>query len=486
MALGTHDDYTLPGGARADMVVVSPEFRAGAVLSRARKAHPGAAVFAYLNTMDVMLSRAPEKASFWKKREDWFLHDRSGERVQVRVKNYKGPRARFGMNVGHPGYQNYLGRRAVEFLEAGFDGVQLDNVETDYSYRLRNVGTWISALPVEMTEERWYKSEIEMLARIRQMADHAGFEKREIIFNHMRAGELERSMKYLFQVDGANAEHWLNRKAAPGGKWGWESRLELAWRAGHTGKRTNLLATATVLSPEEALFTFASYLLALQGGKNTFWYGSTYRAEEMRWFYFYDTDIGMPVEETHPMGESGVYRREFEGGTVLVNPQESERRVDLDGKYLDEAFDPVREIELLPKEGKILLRTPGPPPERIVLEAESCLGGRPDETALRRKAAAHFSGGAAVEFGDTRKLCRLDAEAGPGRYRVVVEGRGQGKGADAAFVRVGSERQRVAFGYGPRQVLHVELEKPLHGIDLQAAEAGVILDRVILIRMDGP
>ncbi len=492
MALGTHESYRIPPGARVDLVVVSPENRAKAVLTAARAAHPGAKIFAYLNTMDVMLVRSPEPAGFWKTHEDWFLHDADGKRVQVRVKSYQGPMSRYGMNVAHEGWQSYLGQSAVDLLRIGYDGIQLDNVETDCSYRLRHVGSWISALPVEMTEERWYAGEEAMLGRIRAMADEAGFAGREIIFNHIRAGEPEISRRYLARVDGANAEDWLNLKVPTEGRWGWASRVDLIRGAARSGKRTNLLAIASVVSPEEALFTFASYLMAFEGDRNTFWYGKTYRAEEFPWYWFYDSDLGAPAGEQRLIEGSGVHARPFAKGLVLVNPQESQRTVDLEGEYLDEALDRVKRVTLRQKEGKILVVPSGEPVPRIALEAESCLQRSAlwvednGKSALRRISGEAFSGGAAVELGDTRTTCTLEARLAPGRYRILVEGRGSGRGADAAVVGLGKDRRRVAFGFSNRQVFEIDLRERLEEVDLLGAEAGVIVDRVVAIRVSEP
>ncbi|HXI04203.1 MAG TPA: putative glycoside hydrolase, partial [Candidatus Saccharimonadales bacterium] len=368
MALGTHKSYRIEGDHQVDVVIVSPERREKAVLKMARAAYPDAKVFAYLNTMDVMLLRSPERPAFWKEHEDWFLHDADGERIRVRVKHYSGPMSRYGMNVAKAGWQEYLGRRAAELLGMGYDGVQLDNVETDCSYKLRNVGRWISALPVEMTPEIWYRAEAEMLARIRKMATEAGYADREIIFNHIRAGEPQRSLEYLAQVDGANSENWLSMKADPRGTWGWAGRMNLARQAAAGGKRINLLAQAALFSPEEALFTFSSYLLASGGDKTAFWYGKAYRAEEMRWFWFYDVDLGAASGPMHPEGNDGVFRRDFDKGAVLVNPETEPRTVDTGGTFLDDAFEPVQRVTLGPRRGAILLKPGGAPPPREVLQ----------------------------------------------------------------------------------------------------------------------
>jgi hypothetical protein len=494
MALGTHQSYATGPRARFDLVIVSPEKHGKAVLKKARDAHPGALVFAYLNTMDVMLVRSTEKPSFWKGHEDWFLHGSDGERVRVRVKGYQGPRARFGMNVAHPGWQEYLGTQAAELLEMGYDGIQLDNVETDCSYRLLNVGRWISAMPVELDEEKWYAGEAAMLAKIRSIADDAGYRDREIIFNHIRSGETERSMDYIVRTDGANAEGWMDFKVEPEGRWGWRSRVDLIRRASAAGKRTNLLALASMHSPEEALFTFASYLMAFRDERSTFWYGKAYRAEEMRWFWFYDADLGAPAGEMEEIPDTGVFRRRFERGLVLVNPRKEPARVTLDGSWHDESFERLAALTLRGREGKLLMMGEAPVAGRIALEAESCLGAAAADSgsrstsgaegALRPFAGDDLSGGSAVAFGDTATTCRLEAKITAGSWRVIVDGRGQGSSEDAAIVKIGKEDHRVAFGFAPRSIYEIELRDAAEEVVLRGAEAGVVVDRVVLVPLE--
>ena len=486
MALGTHDDYRTPNGGRADLVIVSPEEKPSQVLRKARVAHPEAKVFAYLNTMDIMLSRAVEGPKFWEKREGWFLHDSGGERIRVRVKNYSGNMSRYGMNVAHPGWQGYLAEEAVRLLKAGYDGIQLDNVETAWSYRLRYVGSFVSALPVELDEEGWYAGETALLRAVRKAATDAGFAGREIIFNHMRAGELDRSMEFLAEADGANAENWMDLDVPSSGKWGWRDRVDLARRAAREGKRTNLLCQTKSATASQARFGFASYLMAIESDRNTFWYGVPYRVEGIRWYDFFDADLGRPSGEMREVGVTGVFRRDFEKGVVLINPGAEAAEIGLGRAFWDDLYEEVLSVSLGEKEAALLLVPTGAAPERRVLEAEQCVeatgptGAAPglvrvDESSLRAGSAVMLDGASAI--------CALRALVAPGRYRVVVEGRGQGKDADAVFVKLGEDTRRIAFDRESRRTIDLVIPRKLSSVDLKAAEPGVIVDRVTLIRL---
>ncbi|MBI3449373.1 MAG: hypothetical protein HY049_10715 [Acidobacteria bacterium] len=491
MALGTFQSYGLREGGPVDMMIVSPEDDPDGVLRRARRDQPGAKVFGYLNTMDLMLSRQPEPASFWKEREDWFLHGNDGKRVTVRIKNYRDDLARYAMNVAHPAYQEYLADRAVALLTRGYDGLQLDNVETDYSYRPLQVGRFMSALPAEMSETKWYAGEQAMLRTIRQAATIAGYVDRDIIFNHMRAGEPERATQYLQAVEGANAEDWMSRKVQARGEWGWKSRIDLARNAALAGKRTNVICIAASLGSEEALFAFASYLMAFVSEKNTFWYGRPYRPDDMPWYPFYDVELGQPTNNPYAVAGSEVYRRDFQRGTVLVNPNDGAVTVPLGEAYMDDAFE-MTQAAIVPGKGGAILMTPDDVwRPRVVVEGEGCVGQGSAATerapaAFRRLDAPGRSGRAAVQLNDTKAICSIPATVRPGKYRVVVDGEAAGSGADAVGVNVGGDFRRIAFEQSRRQIFDVSVAAPVESIEIRGAESGVIVDRVVLVRVGPP
>ena len=318
-ALGTVRDYGVPG-ARYDLVIVSPEDRPGRALDGARRAHPGARILGYLNTMDVN-QQAIAASDALRANEDWYLHDAQGTRVQVRVATHTGGRARYGMHVGNPGYQEYLGGRALAILRAGYDGLHLDNIETDSSYQADQVGRFISALPRELTAGTWPQAQISLLQSLRRRIDAAGMASRSIFINQIRSSEPEVSLLYLEQVEGASSEAWLDRARRMDGPSGWLARVRHAAAVAAGGKDLSVLSLVKEITREECLYVYGSYLLATDGEHLHFFLGSAYRPAATAWQDFYDADLGSP---SAPMAEEGaVYQRAFAKGLVVVNPRET-------------------------------------------------------------------------------------------------------------------------------------------------------------------
>ena len=357
VALGDLTDYGVPD-ARYDLVIVSPGAPPGSALALARRAHPQAVVLGYLNTMD-MNDLVPGAREASRGHEEWYLHDAAGERVRVRIDRYKGERARFGMNVGVAGYQDFLAGRAIELLRAGYDGVHLDNVETDSSYHPDRVGSWISGMPVEITREGWPAAEQSMLKRLRARVTEAGFGSRPLIINHIRAAEPEVSRLYLGDVEGANTEGWLSRDRSHDGPFGWKASVDQAAEVAQSGKLLTLICRTDALSDEESLYLFASYLLATDGRHLYFFHGTSYRPAATRWRDYYDLDIGSPAGPMRPAG--GLYVREFTRGFVAVNPFDTVARLEAPEGCVNLSGAALRSVSLQPRTGVILRRAERPP-----------------------------------------------------------------------------------------------------------------------------
>lgn len=356
MALGDNRLSDLePLAGRYDLMIASHSVGAD-MIEAFRGRNPGALVLCYLNTSDVNFDwiKDPYYARLWNDvnpHEDWFHHDATGQRVRIYYPKYKN---RCAFNTGNPGLQEYLASRVVETLKSGrYDGIQLDNVSTEFPFREDLVGNWISAVPVRLTPEQWTADEVAMLRVIMKAVADAGFEEKTIIFNHMRSGEPHESRAYLEVTDGANCESWMSRRTEPDGRWGWRVKVDQVREANRLGKLTNLLCVPETVSEEEALFCFASYLMAVEGDRTHFFYAPGYRmATQRTWYPFYDVDLGKPLADYEPQGG---FWRPFARGAVVVNPGPRPVTILLPRHFVTLAGEEVKKLSLGSKQGAILL-----------------------------------------------------------------------------------------------------------------------------------
>ncbi|PIW20897.1 MAG: hypothetical protein COW34_00780, partial [Armatimonadetes bacterium CG17_big_fil_post_rev_8_21_14_2_50_66_6] len=259
-------------------------------------------------------------------------------------------------NTGKPELQRYLAKRVVETLKTGwYDGIQLDNVSTEFPFFEKLVGKWISAPPVKLTPAGWTADEVALLQVIMQAAADAGFDEKTIIFNHMRSGEPEESRAYVDVTDGANCESWLSQRTELEDRWGWKEKVEQVREVNRLGKLTNLLCVPSQLSEDEALFCFASYLMALDGDRCHFFYGANHKiaGQKDAWYPFYDVDLGEPAGECAP--REGGFWRLFAKGAVVVNPTQAAVRVNVPPGHVSLLGESVQALTLQPKRGAVLL-----------------------------------------------------------------------------------------------------------------------------------
>jgi hypothetical protein len=285
--------------------------------------------------------------------EDWFHRDATGQRVRIYFPKYKD---RCAFNTGNPGLQQYLAGRVVETLQSGrYDGIQLDNVSTEFPFSEKLVGRWISAVPVKLTPRQWTADEVALLKAIMRAVLAAGFKAKTIIFNQMRSGEPNESRAYLEVADGANCESWMSRGTELDGRWGWKAKVEQVQAANRLGKLTNLLCVPQAATEQEALFCFASYLMALEGDRAYFFYGPSYKMTAQRaWYPFYDVDLGKAsVAYT---ARDGGFWRPFANGAAVVNPGPQPVTISLPMRYQTLAGEEIERLSLGPHQAAIVTR----------------------------------------------------------------------------------------------------------------------------------
>jgi len=356
MALGDNKLADLDRLAhRYDLMIASADVQPD-VIKEFRRRNPGALVFCYINTSDINADNVkyPYFARIWNDtnpHEDWFHHDARGERVRIYYPKYKN---RCAFNTGNPGLQQYLAGLVVETLKSGYyDGIQMDNVSTEFPFGNQLIGKWISAAPVRLTPEQWTADEVALLRVIRKAVSDAGLAGKKIIFNHMRSGEPNESRAYVQETDGANCENWMSLRTEPEGRWGWKAKIAQVREVNRMGKITNLLCQPTQMSEDEALFCFASYLMARDGDQAYFFYAPGYKmAQQTAWFPFYDVDLGPPKGDG--VEKDGAFLRVFAKGCVVVNPTPRALTIALPGRYRTVAGGEIATLPLAPKRAAVL------------------------------------------------------------------------------------------------------------------------------------
>jgi hypothetical protein len=247
---------------------------------------------------------------------DWFLLDGYGKRI---VEYTQGERFVL-MDPGHPGWRAFwLERARASQEQLSWDGVFLDNVEASL-FKHRRAGRTLAAYP----DEAGYQAAIDGFLRFL----YTGYfqpEARPLWANIIALDESEVWFKYLESLDGAMDEGWavdwsdgyLSRAR-------WEEHLDRVEQTQALGKEVVLVAQGARGDLERQTFAFASYLLVSDGGASFRYSHKT--AYHQPWLYNnYNLELGIPRGTRYE--SNGLWQRDFERGTVIVDPGKGTARI---------------------------------------------------------------------------------------------------------------------------------------------------------------
>lgn len=249
--------------------------------------------------------RAGDFCDLSERHPDWFLLDTHGRRMV-----HDGD---VMMDPGHPEWRAFWLERARQSQESlGWDGVFLDNVEASLSKRVRR-----GAVPAAYSDDASYQAAIEGFLDY-LYTNYFQPRGRPLFANIIELDNAEVWTRYLRHLDGAMIEAFAvgwDDYRSPGH---WEEQLRLVELAQSLGKRMVLVSQGTRDDTAREMFAFASYLLVANGG-TSFRYTHSSAYEELWVYSNYLLELGEPLGPRY--SEGGIWRRDFAGGTVSVDPE---------------------------------------------------------------------------------------------------------------------------------------------------------------------
>jgi len=321
------------------------------------------------------------------------------------------------INLTKPEVIDWLAARSVASVrEKGFDGTFIDcmgggfdwwacNIESGKPYQIDADGDGKSDDRAWL-DQTWTKEKTELSRKVREALGP------EVPFMTNQAGEW--GFPYM---NGILLEDWLDYVLD--GRMSWDSVLQayLHWTAEpHQPTLTTIVSSSGVQSPFDPWRTLneAGRTALLEHGRNllnrmrfgltTTLMGDGYFAYDLhtrwrgqRWWYpEYDAPLGYPKGPAAKQPD-GTWRREFDGGTVIVNPTLFDAQVSFGERHEDVSAGKVGTAFIIPsQDGRILLPSGKPPAP----------GSIPDPQPLFSVAGAE----PVVERGE-QILCRIDGLA---------------------------------------------------------------------------
>ena len=238
---------------------------------------------------------------------DWFLLDVNGDPVKLEEMGY------LVMDPGNAEWQAFFNSKVLEFQkDPGWNGIVLDNVDASLGrYSAQN--RLLARFP---DDKSFQDAVISHLASLSSLL-HKNQEK-SLIANITFLKQPEVWFKYLAYLDGAMIENFAaDWDSGYISESDWLNQLEIIEGTQAQGKIIILVTQGNPDDYNRMLFGLASFIL-VNNGNAYFRYSNDEAYRKMWWYPEFDLDLGQPLGPRYK--ESGVWRRDFEKGSVMADP----------------------------------------------------------------------------------------------------------------------------------------------------------------------
>lgn len=357
---------------------------------------------------------------------DWFLADGGGSRLN----SYYFQQA-WMMDVGNPGYQaRWLSNVLTDLRSGGWDGVMLDDTNADMGWHLH--GRTIARYP---TSAAWRTATRSMLANVGPALRGAGFLAIPNLSTPWASDyDAHATWSDWIQFTSGAVQEYYSKWGSTSSGWfagnDWTYRQRFQALTEQAGKIFLGVTYAPKSDARSMGYARANFLLLDEPANNgALLFEATDPEAQDPYSASWTADVGSPVGARFQVG--AAWRRNFTGGTVVVNPTSSTVTVDLGRSYVTLGGSTTGSVTLGPTSGAILRSAGGAPPPppatptlkaqvtgtSVLLSWQGLTGGRVDVFRNGSRRATVSNTGS---FGDA--LSR--GAKGTYSYRVCVAGTG--------------------------------------------------------------
>jgi hypothetical protein len=279
----------------------------------------------------------------------WLLRNRAGRPIQCAGFAYL-----WAMNVGNRGFERAWANEVVHELNSqGWDGVFIDNVNPTIRYY---------ADPADVAQ---YPSDgaytAAMSAALKYIAPRIHAAGKLVMANiGSWPSYAATGLHWLRYLDGAMDERFTKFTPKTGAGYRspaeWHIELSLLEQTQREHKWFLGIAQSSNGDVQAERFGWATTLLAARG-RATFALQNDNEYGVETWFPDYEAPLGRALGRARRQ-PSGVYRRRFAHGLVLVNPTEQTHTVKLGARYSGDGLHDATKASMPPHTGLILTRRP--------------------------------------------------------------------------------------------------------------------------------
>ena len=296
-----------------------------------------------------------------KNRPEWFLKDTAGNRLESCAWS-----SVWLMDVGNAAYQQtWLDNVATEAKGRGFDGVMLDDVNQTQTLHL--CGKTIAKYPQTADFTAAMSS---FMAKVGPGLSSKGLLVMPNIFiaNWWESSGIAAWDRFVSYSSGAVQEYYT-KWSYDSGQWftddggsqnNWTYRQEFLRRTQAAGKVFLGLTYAPSTDQRSMRYARASFLADWNGGPSALIFEPTTPEQQDPYNSIWTKDLGSPLAAKYKAGLA--WRRDFSGGTIVVNPSTSSQTVSLGATFTTLAGEQVTSVTLASADAAILLPSSAPAP----------------------------------------------------------------------------------------------------------------------------
>jgi hypothetical protein len=333
--------------------------------------------------------------------EQWILKDRQGRRLYIPFACSGGSCTQYAADVGDPGWRRRWIDDAKALIAKGYRGIFVDDVNLAFKVS-DGSGAFVAPIDrrtgAEMTHESWQRYFAEFMEQLRaELPAGAEIVHNQVYFHvGLTSPFVRRAIDAATHIEFERGFNDTGIRGG-GGKYGYDTVA--AWVDYAHSKGKGVIYDVQADWGRE--YALANYFLFGNGADGI---GMDQGGLPDDWWPGWQTDLGAPLGDRYEW--SGVQRRDFERGTVLVNPPDGPTRtLALGGDWASLDGHARSGVTLAGREGVVLLRRgeltvtlePAPTPQAASVT--------PAPTPQTPPAAASVT--FAPTAGATPKACRL-------------------------------------------------------------------------------
>jgi hypothetical protein len=296
---------------------------------------------------------------------EWILHDASGNKLYIPFECSGGACPQYAADISNPDFRHYWIEQAHSHYAHGYKGVFVDDVNMEE--RVGNAAE-AAVTPVGLagaiSPGAWRAYMAQFMSEIRAAFPGAEIVHNAIWFANGDAGMGDVSIRR--EVEAANyvmLERGVNDSGITGGSGPWSLNAMLGFVDAVHSLGRGIVLDGGASDPQGMEYNLAAYFLVSTGNDAVSAQGQT----PANWWPGFEANLGEATDARHSW--SNLLRRDFTGGTALVNPPGSPAQtVPLPGPMRTAGGATVTSVTLPAASGVVLL---GALPEAPASQAQA-------------------------------------------------------------------------------------------------------------------